>query len=67
MKTKLGKASEKELSQAWEALIESEMAEQLTESDESKLLQVWFPGSHINIGGGNPFILWGFPYDCERK
>ncbi|TIC97295.1 Uncharacterized protein CH35J_007624 [Colletotrichum higginsianum] len=67
VRTKLGKASEKELSQAWEALIESEMAEQLTESDESKLLQVWFPGSHINIGGGNPFILWGFPYDCERK
>ncbi|TQN65420.1 hypothetical protein CSHISOI_10016 [Colletotrichum shisoi] len=63
---KNGKPSEKKLSQVWEALIESEMAEQLEESDESKLLQVWFPGSHINIGGGNPLVLWGFPCDCEQ-
>ncbi|KAJ5011852.1 hypothetical protein K4K57_005078 [Colletotrichum sp. SAR 10_99] len=30
------------------------------------LQQVWFPGSHTNIGGGNPGILNGLPFDCEQ-
>lgn len=59
------KATEEELSEAWKALIEREMADQLN-GDQPELRQVWFPGGHINIGGGNPGLLYGFPFDFER-
>ncbi|TDZ38794.1 Uncharacterized protein C8035_v006535 [Colletotrichum spinosum] len=58
-------AAEEILSAAWEALIEREMADQL-DDDVTELQQVWFPGSHINIGGGNPGILFGAPFDVEQ-
>ncbi|KAJ0307382.1 hypothetical protein COL516b_003996 [Colletotrichum fioriniae] len=59
------KATEEELSEAWKALIEREMADQLN-GDQPELRQVWFPGGHINIGGGNPGLLYGFPFDFEQ-
>ncbi|UQC81938.1 peptidoglycan binding domain-containing protein [Colletotrichum lupini] len=59
------KTTEEELSQAWTALIEREMADQLN-GDQPELRQVWFPGGHINIGGGNPGLLYGFPFDFEQ-
>lgn len=37
------------------------------ESGKMDLRQVWFPGSHINVGGGNIGILRGVPFDYERK
>jgi hypothetical protein len=33
----------------------------------SELLQVWFPGVHINIGGGNDDLLTEKKSDFERK
>ncbi|KAF0317060.1 peptidoglycan binding domain-containing protein [Colletotrichum asianum] len=50
---------------AWKALIEREMDDQLGDT-QPELKQVWFPGSHTNIGGGNPGILMGAPFDCEQ-
>ncbi|KAF9879505.1 major facilitator superfamily transporter [Colletotrichum karsti] len=58
-------AMEDQISAAWKALIRREMSDQLKD-DQPTLQQVWFPGSHINIGGGNPGILLGAPFDCEQ-
>lgn len=33
----------------------------------SSFKQVWFPGVHINIGGGSDDILKDRKSDCERK
>ncbi|KAH0422619.1 hypothetical protein CcaCcLH18_12697 [Colletotrichum camelliae] len=41
------------------------MFEQLKGID-SELLQVWFPGVHINVGGGNPSIIAGGDSDFEQ-
>ncbi|KAF6815193.1 peptidoglycan binding domain-containing protein [Colletotrichum sojae] len=62
---------EKELSKAWKAMIDKEMFDQLHRKGSGEpimpqLKQVWFPGGHINIGGGNPGILYGFPFDFEQ-
>ncbi|KAF6803849.1 peptidoglycan-binding domain-containing protein, partial [Colletotrichum sojae] len=35
-------------------------------NDAMDLRQVWFPGSHINIGGGNLGIMRGVPFDYEQ-
>ncbi|GJC84228.1 uncharacterized protein ColLi_07066 [Colletotrichum liriopes] len=59
------KATEDQLSDAWSDLIETEMAVQL-DGFEPNLRQVWFPGGHVNVGGGNPTILRGFPFDFEQ-
>ncbi|KAI8284173.1 hypothetical protein K4K59_007494 [Colletotrichum sp. SAR11_240] len=68
--------TKKDINKAWAAMVEREMWDQLkddTSTDEKpkfhkpKLQQVWFPGSHQNIGGGNPGILLGAPYDCELR
>ncbi|OLN81956.1 hypothetical protein CCHL11_08614 [Colletotrichum chlorophyti] len=60
-------APEEKLADVWEALIESEMAEMLATLDEiPDLQQVWFPGTHLNIGGGNIGIIYGTPFDCEQ-
>lgn len=65
---------ETEINTAWSDLVECEMADQLQVQKDGQLeyvkpnlQQVWFPGSHQNIGGGNPGILLGAPFDCERK
>ncbi|KZL85580.1 peptidoglycan binding domain-containing protein [Colletotrichum incanum] len=58
-------ATEEQLSHAWSHLIEAEMAVQLKDV-KPNLRQVWFPGGHVNIGGGNPTILRGFPFDFDQ-
>jgi hypothetical protein len=44
------------LQAAWSALVDREMYDHLKDSD-SDILQVWFPGVHINIGGGSDDLL----------
>ncbi|KAK2035490.1 hypothetical protein LX32DRAFT_700288 [Colletotrichum zoysiae] len=56
---------EKRLSKAWEHMIDFATYDEPREEPELK--QVWFPGTHTNIGGGNPGILHGLPYDYERE
>jgi hypothetical protein len=51
---------------AWESLVDREMYEELKGID-SKLLQVWFPGVHINIGGGSDNLLNDWEGDFERE
>ncbi|KAF3805685.1 hypothetical protein GCG54_00005047 [Colletotrichum gloeosporioides] len=53
-------------SKAWEDFIARTMYDELQGSN-SELVQVWFPGVHINVGGGNPNILTGDESDFERK
>lgn len=59
-------ATEPELSKAWADLVDAEMYEELKGSD-SKLLQVWFPGVHINVGGGSNDLLKEREGDFERE
>lgn len=59
-------ASKKELQEAWGAVVDGEMHEQLRDN-RSELLQVWFPGVHINIGGGNDDPLTDKKSDFERE
>ena len=54
------------LKKAWEDLVDAEMREELKGSN-SELLQVWFPGYHINIGGGSDDLLKKKEGDFERK
>lgn len=49
-------STEAQLQAAWSALVDREMWDHLKETD-SDLLQVWFPGVHINIGGGSDDLL----------
>ncbi|KAI0168356.1 hypothetical protein BJ166DRAFT_254937 [Pestalotiopsis sp. NC0098] len=50
---------------AWRSLIDCEMYEELKGTD-SELLQVWFPGVHINIGGGSDDLLKDWKGDFEQ-
>lgn len=59
-------APTEKLSQAWSDLVDAEMYEELKGSN-SKLLQVWFPGVHINVGGGSDDLLKDKESDFERK
>jgi hypothetical protein len=59
-------ATEAELAKAWDDLIGAEMYEEL-KGAHSNLLQVWFPGVHINIGGGSDDLLKDKKGDFERK
>ncbi|KAJ6256141.1 hypothetical protein Dda_8976 [Drechslerella dactyloides] len=59
------KATEKQLSAAWGALVDCEMYDQL-KGMESELQQVWFPGVHINIGGGSDDPLKEWKADFEQ-
>lgn len=63
---KNGKATETQLDETWEALVDAEMHEELGDH-RPKLLQVWFPGVHINIGGGNDDIITERKGDFERE
>ncbi|KAI1848423.1 hypothetical protein JX265_008795 [Neoarthrinium moseri] len=58
-------ATATELSTAWSALIDCEMYDELKGTD-SELLQVWFPGVHINVGGGSDDILTEMKGDFEQ-
>jgi len=59
-------AAENELDDAWHNLIAAEMHEELKDH-KSELVQVWFPGVHINIGGGNDDLLKDKLGDFERR
>jgi hypothetical protein len=58
-------AKEQTLAQAWSKLVDAQMFEEL-KGAESELLQVWFPGYHINIGGGSDDLLKNREGDFER-
>ncbi|KAJ3962707.1 hypothetical protein N0V92_000601 [Colletotrichum tropicale] len=58
-------ADEAEKSKAWKDFIARAVYDELKESN-SELVQVWFPGVHINVGGGNPNILAGDESDFEQ-
>ncbi|KAF4449657.1 peptidoglycan-containing protein [Fusarium austroafricanum] len=58
-------ATKKQLQDAWGAVVDGEMYEYLKDN-KSELLQVWFPGVHINIGGGNDDLLTDKKSDLER-
>lgn len=55
-----------EIQTAWENLVDAEMHEELKGSS-SKLKQVWFPGHHINIGGGSNDLFKDKLGDFERE
>jgi len=59
-------ATEAQVHAAWESLVAAEMHEEL-QGHRSDLLQVWFPGVHINIGGGSDDLLKEKNSDFERK
>ncbi|KAF5517814.1 Uncharacterized protein CGCA056_v011300 [Colletotrichum aenigma] len=58
-------ADEAEKSKAWKDFIARAVYDELKGSS-SELIQVWFPGVHINVGGGNPNILAGDESDFEQ-
>lgn len=59
-------ANPKQLQDTWSAVVDGEMYKQLRDN-KSELLQVWFPGVHINIGGGNDDLLTDKKGDFERE
>ncbi|KAF4910968.1 hypotheticall protein [Colletotrichum fructicola] len=58
-------STDEQLKTICEEHIAAAMFEQLKEIN-SELLQVWFPGVHINVGGGNPNIITGGDSDFEQ-
>lgn len=58
-------ASDEQKTAAWGALVDAEMYLQLRGA-KSELLQVWFPGMHINIGGGSDDLLRDRKGDFEQ-
>ncbi|KAK1993957.1 hypothetical protein LX36DRAFT_728593 [Colletotrichum falcatum] len=59
------RATEEELSAAWKKVIKAQVAAE-PRHFKPELRQVWFPGSHVNIGGGNSTLLVDFSYDFEQ-
>jgi hypothetical protein len=59
------RATETQLDQAWHEVVDAEMREEL-KGHRPTLLQVWFPGVHINIGGGSDELLTKKRDDFER-
>lgn len=49
-------ATENEKEIVWKELVNFDMYEQLKDST-TDLSQVWFPGVHVNIGGGNESLF----------
>lgn len=62
----LATGKEDEIDRAWEAMIDYEMEMHLAKLD-SELLQVWFCGYHVNIGGGSKDMLTTKKGDFERE
>ncbi|KAK8025777.1 hypothetical protein PG990_003600 [Apiospora arundinis] len=58
-------ATPKQISKAWSDRIDCEMYDELHDTD-SELLQVWFPGVHINVGGGSDDLLTDWKGDFEQ-
>ncbi|KXJ94960.1 hypothetical protein Micbo1qcDRAFT_230335 [Microdochium bolleyi] len=65
--------TEEELDKAWKEFIDREMHEHIngigseySKGMDSQLLQVWFPGVHINVGGGNEDVLKEKKSDLEQ-
>ncbi|KAK1983326.1 hypothetical protein LZ30DRAFT_714609 [Colletotrichum cereale] len=58
-------ATETQLSAAWKKVINTHAAAE-PKDFTPRLQQVWFPGGHVNIGGGNSTLLINFPYDFEQ-
>ncbi|KAK8134075.1 hypothetical protein PG984_006087, partial [Apiospora sp. TS-2023a] len=58
-------ATPEKISKAWSDMIDCEMYEELKGTD-SELLQVWFPGVHINVGGGSDDLLKEQKGDFEQ-
>lgn len=54
-------------SELWEKYLYASDAEQAPKFKESDLSQVWFPGVHINIGGGSDSLLKTKSGDLERR
>ncbi|KAH7034650.1 uncharacterized protein B0I36DRAFT_381542 [Microdochium trichocladiopsis] len=61
----LASGNEDDIDRTWEAMIDYEMEMHLEELD-SDLLQVWFPGVHVNIGGGSTDMLKDKKGDFEQ-
>ncbi|KAK3369976.1 hypothetical protein B0H63DRAFT_305005 [Podospora didyma] len=61
-----GDAKEPELSEAWVELIEAEMYDEL-KGHKSTLKQCYFPGYHVNIGGGSEDLVKDVKDTSERK
>ncbi|KAK8039076.1 hypothetical protein PG993_007487 [Apiospora rasikravindrae] len=59
-----------QVTKAWSDMIDCEMYEQLegtnSKGTNSELLQVWFPGVHINVGGGSDDLLKDCKGDFEQ-
>ena len=62
-----GKYSRKEKLRVWRRYQEAKLAYDFQLYDRTDLKQVWFPGVHINIGGGNKDGLKSRIGDLERK
>lgn len=60
------KATEAQLDKAWHELVDAEMRQEL-KGHRPTLLQVWFPGVHINVGGGSDELLTKKRDDFERR
>lgn len=60
------KASEAQLEAAWNTLVDAEMHETLQDA-KSELEQTWFPGMHVNIGGGSGDPMKERKGDLERE
>lgn len=60
------KATAVQLDRAWHELVDAEMREELN-GHRPTLMQVWFPGVHINAGGGSDELLTTKRDDFERK
>ncbi|KAJ1333196.1 DUF2235 domain-containing protein [Microdochium nivale] len=61
----LASGDENEIDRTWEAMIDYEMEMHLEKLD-SDLLQVWFPGFHVNVGGGSTDMLGPRKGDFEQ-
>jgi hypothetical protein len=60
-------ATEQQKAAIWKELVNYDMYEQLKDSS-TDLSQVWFPGVHVNIGGGNATLFTdNVQGDLERE
>ncbi|KAK1598406.1 uncharacterized protein LY79DRAFT_539081 [Colletotrichum navitas] len=57
--------TEQDLNDAWNDVVKVHMAKN-PKDFTPELRQVWFPGGHVNIGGGNSTSLVGLSYDFEQ-
>ncbi|KAK2046781.1 hypothetical protein LZ31DRAFT_518777 [Colletotrichum somersetense] len=58
-------ATETELHAAWNDVVKAQIVAE-PKDFTPELRQVWFPGCHVNIGGGNSIMLTDYSYDFEQ-